>query len=77
MNQDESLLICRVIQSPHPNIARSIVIKENCSLHIYINDVELHHLGEYKIPDKVNDTNDLDRLLCKLRKTDARENRVS
>ena len=77
VNQDESLLICRVIQSPHPNIVRSIVIKENCSLHIYINDVEVHRLGEYKIPDKVNDTNDLDRLLCKLRKTDAREYRVS
>ena len=77
LNQDNSLVICRVIESPHPKIVRSVVIKTNCAIQIYVNDVKLRHLGEHAIPDVVNNVNDLDLLLCRLRKTDVREHKTS
>lgn len=73
VDQTDSLSICRVVQSPHPIISRSVVIKPDCAIHTYVNDVEVPRLGNYKIPDKISDTNDLDLLLGNLRKTDVRE----
>lgn len=67
---EDALLICRVLLAPHPSVVRSVVIKANCAVHTYVNAVEIHYLGEYKIPDAVNDTTELDFLLSELRKTD-------
>lgn len=66
--QDESLLICRIIQSPHPKIKLSLVIDPTCAVRVYVNEVEMHTLGDYKVPTSTNDINDLDQLLCNLRK---------
>lgn len=73
INKEDSLMICRVVQTPHPKIVRSVVIDSNCGIHAYINDVEVKHIGQYKVPLTIHDTNDLDFLLGKLRKTDVQE----
>lgn len=33
--KDESLIICRMIQSPHPIIIRSVIIKDNCDVQVF------------------------------------------
>lgn len=48
-------------------------MKTNCTIHTYINDIEVHRLGDYSIPPAVNDINELDLLLTNLRKTDVEE----
>lgn len=75
--RNQALMICQIIQSPHPIITRSVVIEDNCVTRVFVNDVKLNKVGNYTIPAAVNDINDLDLILNKLRLTDIREHKIS
>ena len=73
--QGQSLILGRIIQAPHPKVMQSVIINTNCTIHVYINDVEVHRLGDYKIPAVVHDINDLDLLLNHLRNIDVQQHK--
>lgn len=74
VQQDGSLLICRIDQSPCPKILQSLIIAGNCNIKVFVNDVQVHRLGKYKVPSAINDINDIDILLNHLRMVDAKQN---
>ncbi len=51
----------------------SIVIDSDFAAHVFCNDVEIHRLGEYKIPNFVNDINIFEILISNLQKMDIEE----
>lgn len=71
LKKEDSLLICRVVESPYPSILFSLVIKPLCAVQVFIGNVEVHKLGQFKIPSTINDTNILDELLQNLRQFDS------
>lgn len=73
VQHEEKLLFCRITHSPHPKIIQSVNMKANCTFHAYINDIEVHRLGNYSIPAAINDINERNLLLTNLRRTDGEE----
>lgn len=71
MWQGQSLILGRIIQAHHPKVMQSVIINTNCTIHVYINDTEVHRLGNYQISAVVHEINDLDLLVNHLRNNDA------
>lgn len=70
------MLICKNQHAPHPKIEQTLICAENCDIHVFVHDFQVYHLGKYKIPSFINDTNELDILLNHLRMTYATQNNV-
>ena len=51
----------------------SIVIDSDFAAHVFCNDVEIHRIGEYKIPNFVTDINIFEILISNLQKMDIEE----
>ena len=51
----------------------SIVIDSDFAAHVFCNDVEIHRIGEYKIPNFVNDIDIFEILISNLQKMDIEE----
>ena len=66
-------LICHIIQSPYPKMTLSIVIDSDFAAHVFCNDVEIHRIGEYKIPNFVTVVNIFEILISNIQKVDIEE----
>ena len=51
IRKQDKLIICHIIQSSYPNVTLSIVIDSDFAAHLFCNDVEIHRIEEYKIPN--------------------------
>ena len=58
VQKDESLIICNIQQLPSPKIVQSLTFASDCEIKVFINDAQIHHLGNYKIPSIINNTNE-------------------
>ena len=63
IKQQETLIICIVIKSPHPKIKLSLVIESDFAVHVFCRDVKINKIGNYKIPKHVTDQNSLEILI--------------
>ena len=70
IKNNEGLSICRVVQFPCPKIMLSLKIKNNCTVQAFVQDTEMHRLGDFKIPVEVHDTNTLEKILDNLNRAD-------
>ena len=73
IRKQDKLIICHIIQSPYPKMTLSIVIDSDFAAHVFCNDVEIHRIGEYKIPNFVTDINIFEILISNLQKMDIEE----
>lgn len=73
---DNSLLICNIICRPSPKIKVSLIIDDCLAVNTFVDDVEMHRLGNYKTPSHVKDIDSLEELLDNLKKCDT-DDRVS
>lgn len=65
---DNSLLICNIICRPSPKIKVSLITDECLAVNTFVDDVEMHRLGNYKTPSHVKDIDSLEELLDNLKK---------
>lgn len=70
---DKSLVICNILCKPHPEIKLSVLIDNNCAVTVYADGVEMHRLGNFRIPSHVNDIDSLEKVLDYLRKCNTEE----
>ena len=73
IRKQDKFIICHIIQYPYPKMTLSIVIDSDFSAHMFCNDVEIHRIGEYKIPNFVTDMNIFEILISNLQKMDMEE----
>ena len=73
IRKQDKLIICHIIQYPYSKITLSIVIDSDFSAQVFCNDVEIHRIGEYKIPNFVTDINIFEILISNLQKMDIEE----
>ena len=73
VRKQDKLIICHIIQSPYPKMTLSIIIDSDFAAHVFCNDVEIHRIGEYKIPNFVTDMNILEILISNLKKMNIEE----
>ena len=73
IRKQDKLIICHIIQYPYSKITLSIVIDSDFSAHVMCNDVEIHRIREYKIPNFVTDINIFEILISNLQKMDIEE----
>lgn len=74
---DDSLLIGHFVHLPKPKIRLSVVIDLELNVNVFINDVEVQRLGDYRIPSTINELHVLEELLTNLRKCDTEESASS
>ena len=53
VDQVESPLLCRIVQTSHPKVVLSLVVKSNCAVHAFVNDIEINTLGHKKFLQKL------------------------
>ena len=73
IRKQDNHIICHIIQSPYPKMALFIVIDSDFAAHVFCNDVKIHRIGEYKIPNFVTDINIFEILISNLQKMDIEE----
>ena len=59
--------------TPRPMSGMSFVIDSNFAAHVFCNNVEIHRIGEYKIPNFVTDINIFEIFISNLKKMDIEE----
>ena len=57
VRQQETLIICRIIKSPHSKINLPLVIESDFAVHVFCRDVEINKIGDCKILKHVTNQN--------------------
>ena len=71
IRKEKYLHICRISEPPLNQVPMSLVISDDCSIRAFVHEVEVKKLGNYKIPSKIDNINELEVILNNLRNIDV------
>ena len=71
IRKEKYLHICRISEPPLNQVPMSLVMSDDCSIRAFVHEVEVKKLGNYKIPSKIDNINELEVILNNLRNIDV------